>query len=178
MGLRFRRSIKIAPGVRLNVGSKSWGISTGSRGARISTNSKSGTHVSVGIPGTGLSYRQKIGATPKQSGQDSSSPGHALGGCLVLLFAINPLIGCGSIVVGIVILCFITSLAINLVAGLLAVGIRTIPVLITIGITRFVAVRNESQSKSELTKFLDISILATVGLIAELIYLWVFFIKK
>ena len=29
MGLRFRKSVKIAPGVRLNVGSKSVGISVG-----------------------------------------------------------------------------------------------------------------------------------------------------
>ena len=34
MGFRFRKSIKIAPGVRLNIGKKSASISVGGRGVR------------------------------------------------------------------------------------------------------------------------------------------------
>lgn len=52
----MRKSFKIAPGVRLNVGTKSAGISVGGKGLRYSVNSKTGSRVTVGIPGTGISY--------------------------------------------------------------------------------------------------------------------------
>ncbi len=60
MGLRFRKSIKLLPGVRMSVGSGGIGWSLGPRGASISV-SKRGVYSNVGIPGTGLSFRQKIG---------------------------------------------------------------------------------------------------------------------
>ncbi|KKB35071.1 DUF4236 domain-containing protein [Bacillus thermotolerans] len=56
MGLRFRKSFKIAPGVRLNVSNKSTGLSFGGKGLRYSINSRGRRTVSAGIPGTGLSY--------------------------------------------------------------------------------------------------------------------------
>lgn len=67
MGLRFRKSFKIAPGVRVNVGKKSIGISAGVKGARVSVNSSGRKTTTVGIPGTGLSYQktEKIGGTKK-----------------------------------------------------------------------------------------------------------------
>ena len=61
MGLRFRKSIKIAPGVRLNIGKKSAGISIGGKYGGISMNSKTGMRARVSAPGTGLSYSAKIG---------------------------------------------------------------------------------------------------------------------
>lgn len=56
MGTRFRRSFKIAPGVRVNLNKKSASVSFGPKGLKhtISTTGKS--HTTVGIPGTGLSY--------------------------------------------------------------------------------------------------------------------------
>ncbi len=62
MGLRFRKSIKIAPGVRLNIGKKSTGISIGGKYGGISMNSKTGMRARVSAPGTGLSYSTKIGS--------------------------------------------------------------------------------------------------------------------
>lgn len=59
MGLRVRKSFKIAPGVRVNVGKKSAGISFGTRGCRYSVNSRTGATATVGIPGTGISYSTK-----------------------------------------------------------------------------------------------------------------------
>ena len=56
MGLRFRKSLKIAPEVRLNVGSKSTSISIGGKGLRYNVNSRGRSTTTVGIPGTGLSY--------------------------------------------------------------------------------------------------------------------------
>ncbi|OTG79756.1 hypothetical protein B9T33_11505 [Acinetobacter sp. ANC 5054] len=56
MGLNFRKSFKIAPGVKLNVGKKGISsVSVGVKGARVSLG-KTGTRTTVGIPGTGLSY--------------------------------------------------------------------------------------------------------------------------
>ncbi len=60
MGFRFHKSLKIAKGVRLSIGSKSLGVSVGGKGARLSTNTRSGTRATVGVPGTGLSYTTKI----------------------------------------------------------------------------------------------------------------------
>ena len=42
MGLRVRKSIKVAPGVKLNVGKKSVGVSVGGKHGGVSVNSKSG----------------------------------------------------------------------------------------------------------------------------------------
>ncbi|GEL05471.1 DUF4236 domain-containing protein [Rummeliibacillus stabekisii] len=56
MGLRFRKSLKVAPGVRLNISNKSTGLSFGGKGLRYSINSNGRRTTSVGIPGTGISY--------------------------------------------------------------------------------------------------------------------------
>lgn len=56
MGFRFRKSIKIAPGVRVNIGKKSTSISFGGKGARYTISSTGRKTASVGIPGTGISY--------------------------------------------------------------------------------------------------------------------------
>ena len=74
MGFRFRKSVKIAPGVRLNIGKKSVGISAGVKGARVSVNSSGRKTTTVGLPGTGLSYSktEKIGGS-KTSTRSSSS---------------------------------------------------------------------------------------------------------
>jgi len=52
---RFRRSIKILPGLRWNIGKRSSSVSLGGRGFHYSIGS-SGTRTTVGLPGTGLSY--------------------------------------------------------------------------------------------------------------------------
>lgn len=75
MGLRFRKSVKIAPGVRLNIGKKSVGISAGVKGARVSVNSKGRKTTTVGLPGTGLSYSksEKIGGSKASTRSPSSN---------------------------------------------------------------------------------------------------------
>lgn len=56
MGLNFRKSIKIAPGIRVNISKKGLSsVSVGGKGARVNV-SKKGTRTTVGIPGTGLTY--------------------------------------------------------------------------------------------------------------------------
>ena len=54
MGWRFRKSIKLAPGIKINIGKKGISsLSVGPRGAHINVG-KNGTSLSTGIPGTGL----------------------------------------------------------------------------------------------------------------------------
>ena len=76
MGFRFRKSVKIAPGVRLNIGKKSVGISAGVKGARVSVNSSGRKTTTVGIPGTGLSYQktEKIGGHAATDKHDQTAP--------------------------------------------------------------------------------------------------------
>ena len=52
---RFRRSFKILPGLRWNIGKKSSSVSLGGRGFHYTIGS-SGARTTVGLPGTGLSY--------------------------------------------------------------------------------------------------------------------------
>lgn len=75
MGFRLRKSIKIAPGVKLNL-SKS-GISTtiGKRGASINVGKK-GTYSNIGVPGTGISMRNKIGGGNSSSNAQHGSSGY------------------------------------------------------------------------------------------------------
>lgn len=61
MGLRFQRRIRIAPGVRLNLSKSGVGVSVGRTGLRLGMDAKRKRYFSVGLPGTGLSYRTFFG---------------------------------------------------------------------------------------------------------------------
>jgi hypothetical protein len=61
MGFRFRKSVSIAPGVRLNLNKKSVGVSVGNKVGGISYNTRTGARARVSAPGTGISYTTKIG---------------------------------------------------------------------------------------------------------------------
>lgn len=63
MGLRFRKSFKVAPGVRVNVGKKSVGVSVGGRSGHISVNSNGRKTIGASIPGTGISYSESLGSS-------------------------------------------------------------------------------------------------------------------
>ena len=63
MGLRFRKSFKVAPGVKVNLSKKSAGVSIGGKGAHISTNTSGRKTTTVGIPGSGLSYTHSSGGS-------------------------------------------------------------------------------------------------------------------
>lgn len=83
MGFNFRKSFKIAPGVRLNVGKKGISsVSVGGKGARVSL-SRKGARTTVSAPGTGLSYssykpHKKSAPTIKRQ-PDFSNPDNFLG---------------------------------------------------------------------------------------------------
>lgn len=59
MAIKFNKRIKIAPGVKLNVGLGGVSTTIGARGASVNVGKK-GVHANVGIAGTGLSSRTKI----------------------------------------------------------------------------------------------------------------------
>lgn len=71
---RFRRSIKLGPGVRLNVGKTGVGISAGVRGARRTFHSSGRETASVGIPGTGLSYVETKSASKASASEPTAAP--------------------------------------------------------------------------------------------------------
>jgi hypothetical protein len=81
MGLRFRKSIKLAPGVKLNFGKKSAGISIGGKYGGVSYNNKTGTRARVSAPGTGLSYTTKIDDSKKHKTSTTSRNNN--GSCLM-----------------------------------------------------------------------------------------------
>lgn len=64
MGLRFRKSFRLAPGVRFNIGLRGASLSLGGRGASLSIGGRGAT-ASVGIPGSGISYQQRIGGASR-----------------------------------------------------------------------------------------------------------------
>jgi len=60
MGFRFQKRISILPGVRINLSKSGASASLGPRGADVNIG-RDGVTTNAGIPGTGLSYRQKLG---------------------------------------------------------------------------------------------------------------------
>lgn len=89
MGLRFRRSIKIAPGVKINLGKKGISTSIGKRGAGI-TFGPNGTSTHVGIPGTGVSYTKKVSSSSQRNSANNKKENSCSSncGCYLLLFAL------------------------------------------------------------------------------------------
>ncbi|MGJ4924829.1 DUF4236 domain-containing protein [Bradyrhizobium sp. HKCCYLRH2015] len=60
MGLRFRKSIKLIPGVRLNIGLRRSSLSLGGKGFTYNVGSSAPSRLTVGIPGSGLSYSTTV----------------------------------------------------------------------------------------------------------------------
>jgi hypothetical protein len=64
MGFRFQKRLSILPGVRINLSKSGVSTSLGPRGADVNIG-RDGVTTNAGIPGTGLSYRQKLGGAGK-----------------------------------------------------------------------------------------------------------------
>ena len=56
-----QRRIRIAPGVRLNLSKSGIGASVGRTGLRLGVNAKRRKYLSLGLPGSGLSYSSFFG---------------------------------------------------------------------------------------------------------------------
>ncbi len=73
MGLNFRKSISLIPGVKLNFSKGGASISGGVPGFRKSINTKGQVTTTASVPGTGIYYTQKkkIGAAKKKAEKDT-----------------------------------------------------------------------------------------------------------
>ncbi len=72
MGFRLQRSIRLGKFVRLNISKSGVGFSAGITGLRISKG-PSGTWFTIGLPGTGLSYRKKLDSKSNRRAARSES---------------------------------------------------------------------------------------------------------
>jgi hypothetical protein len=57
MGFRFRKIISVIPGVKVNLSKSGVSTSLGGRGATINVGSSGKKTLTLGLPGTGLSYQ-------------------------------------------------------------------------------------------------------------------------
>jgi hypothetical protein len=78
MGLRFRRSWSLVPGIRFNLGLKSGSVSFGTRGLHYTVGTN-GSRITAGIPGTGLFWTEKlrspfVAVSPQQRRQNQLTP--------------------------------------------------------------------------------------------------------
>ena len=60
MGLRFRKSINLGGGFRINLSKSGIGYSFGVKGARVTKKSNGGIRLTMYIPKTGISYIKEI----------------------------------------------------------------------------------------------------------------------
>ena len=76
MTIRFRRTVRVAPGVRLNVTKSGLGVRVGPRGLGLSAHSSGKVTASAGIPGSGLYYRKerKVGGLSAKLSDRPGSP--------------------------------------------------------------------------------------------------------
>ena len=73
MGFRFRRSIRLLPGVRLNLGLGGVSLTAGVPGASINLGRR-GVYGNLGVPGTGMSFRQRLDGAASRDTRDDDPP--------------------------------------------------------------------------------------------------------
>jgi len=76
MGLRLQRRIRVFPGVRLNLSRSGVGVSIGGRGAHVGITARGQRYTSVGLPGTGISWREYQRKPPSRQCELCQQPGH------------------------------------------------------------------------------------------------------
>lgn len=76
MGTRFRKSVNLGGGVKMNVSKSGVGFSAGTKGARVTKTARGTTRTTLSVPGTGLSY---VSETGKGGSRRRSSGGSASG---------------------------------------------------------------------------------------------------
>jgi hypothetical protein len=85
MVFRFQRRVRLAPGVRVNFGLRGMSLSLGPRGASMTLGSR-GLYSNVGVPGTGLSMRQRVAGGSPRNGARSKSESPTLPGVCTVTF--------------------------------------------------------------------------------------------
>lgn len=73
MGFRFRKSINLGGGFRVNLSKSGIGYSYGVKGLRYTKTAKGKDRVTASIPGTGLSWSTETGKTAKSQKQPTGA---------------------------------------------------------------------------------------------------------
>lgn len=71
--IRFLKRVKIAKGVTLNISKRGAGLSAGPKGMKISRSAGGRLTGSMGIPGSGLSYRTSLNSNEDVSEEEKNS---------------------------------------------------------------------------------------------------------
>lgn len=75
MGIRFRKSINLGGGFKINLSKSGVGYSWGTKGYRVTKKSTGGTRTTASIYGTGLSYVSETGKKKKKETVSASVQG-------------------------------------------------------------------------------------------------------
>lgn len=104
MGFRYRKSIKLPGGFRINLSKSGIGYSWGVKGYRVAKTAKGTTRTTASIPGTGISYVQESKSAPKSTppatNTDVSSKPKKRSGCLIQVLAIPLILLIIGVIVG------------------------------------------------------------------------------
>ena len=102
MGFRFRRSVRLLPGIRLNFSTRGVSTSVGGRGFTMNFG-KRGIRTTVGIPGTGISYSEVLtrnqGAEPNATNPTAPNTGSSIG-CGTLAIIVFGVLGLARLIGG------------------------------------------------------------------------------
>jgi hypothetical protein len=63
MGFRFRKIISVIPGVKVNLSKSGVSTSLGGHGATVNVGTSGKRTITLGIPGSGMSYQLPLNAT-------------------------------------------------------------------------------------------------------------------
>lgn len=104
MGFRFRKSIKMPGGFRVNLSKSGVGYSWGGNGYRVTKTSRGTTRTTTSIPGTGISYVQESKSPSKETAKKESysaeKPTKRRSGCLLQVLAIPIVLFIIGVIVG------------------------------------------------------------------------------
>lgn len=92
MGFKFRKQVKIAPGVKLNINKNSASVSIGPKGLKQTYSTTGKKTTTVGIPGTGLSYSTTESIKkPNESkpSEDQSTSSETYSTCSTICFVLS-----------------------------------------------------------------------------------------
>jgi hypothetical protein len=76
--IRFIKRVKIAKGVSLNLSKKGAGFSFGPKGLKLSRSAQGKMSGSIGLPGSGLSYRTSLNAGKDGEGEEINTDSFSL----------------------------------------------------------------------------------------------------
>lgn len=80
MGLRFRKSINLGGGAKINLSKSGVGYSIGTKGARITKKASGGSKTTLSVPGTGISYvKESKGKRKASNTSEDGTTGGSMG---------------------------------------------------------------------------------------------------